>query len=741
MQLRDANPSKETTTKERAGPKTRSVTAQEICTLRNGKEFSAPTATTPEPKSSPLSAKGTDDNVTIPYLKTVKARNYTDNHKDTGPMKTFCNEGRNKEAAVRLTYGEVRTEVTISSATHKSTKGIASFQKKKLAAICKACTTAKRLISEKLAKNYSCNDMLCCKKFVENIMYVSNTHLVCAFKEYLIYDDTNEFLKRLYHKAELSLRLHTLYAYYKKYGNVRPNYAILQERNILVSNIATKKLCAKSKQRKVTSEKVDNAEENNLFTSAFFKELDQDDRNVSIRMNGLSTELKDAIPITKMQSYLKSQSSYKKEERKQCESCVSHKRQDTLPKLISKSSSKEPVEKPEKVKKIEIEKIEKVRDVDKAEKIESPEKVEKIEDLHELVRSTKELDEPKTSIQPKCKCRIVLASSPKRIVNFKLHIDPKTAQPSPPPNLNIRISKRGSVDLEMPVPTQSFINPIPALKQVEEKSIDHLSKKNGQDVDAIYPLAVKLHTNLNVEQSKMKQGSEPGPRTEKRSKRNKGLMRRKTCDDVPDSNNDLKMLCLKYGGESSGLNGRAIPVNTQNIGRNIPISKASERINALTHLPYNITPEKSQLPRVFAASIVSSNSRQFHLNAMPTHIEQLRNKRLGYDSVPRNSPVHRPQFPRRKATDLGSQKAQFSSLPSTPEGSFLTAVARLGSCEIQEHKSTFLSQRQASTELTQHMTINPVRDRNVGARRKFTPEFQQLADNRLRPSSRIRSKQ
>jgi hypothetical protein len=44
-------------------------------------------------------------------------------------------------------------------------------------------------------------------KMINDILYNEKTHYVEAFKEYLIYEDYNEFLKRYYKNSELKIKI------------------------------------------------------------------------------------------------------------------------------------------------------------------------------------------------------------------------------------------------------------------------------------------------------------------------------------------------------------------------------------------------------------------------------------------------------------------------------------------------------------------------------------------------------
>ena len=64
--------------------------------------------------------------------------------------------------------------------------------------------------------------------------------MVSIFKDYLILDDINEFLKRPYTLKETNSRLPKLCAFYDKYSQVFPNYVVLPESKYMFKNIQRK---------------------------------------------------------------------------------------------------------------------------------------------------------------------------------------------------------------------------------------------------------------------------------------------------------------------------------------------------------------------------------------------------------------------------------------------------------------------------------------------------------------------
>ena len=71
-------------------------------------------------------------------------------------------------------------------------------------------------------------------------MYNEPRHIVSIFKDFLIYDDFSEYLKRYYTKTECVDRLPRIFALYQSYSKVFPNYVSLPESKYMFKNIERK---------------------------------------------------------------------------------------------------------------------------------------------------------------------------------------------------------------------------------------------------------------------------------------------------------------------------------------------------------------------------------------------------------------------------------------------------------------------------------------------------------------------
>lgn len=61
-------------------------------------------------------------------------------------------------------------------------------------------------------------------KVINDLIYNEPMHIVSVFKDYLIMDDINEFLRRPYATVEQRLKLSRVCHYYEQFSEVFPNY-------------------------------------------------------------------------------------------------------------------------------------------------------------------------------------------------------------------------------------------------------------------------------------------------------------------------------------------------------------------------------------------------------------------------------------------------------------------------------------------------------------------------------------
>ena len=85
-------------------------------------------------------------------------------------------------------------------------------------------TKEKKLIIQKNLKKYNTSIKKYNKYIINAIIFDQRNHIVTVFKNYLLWDDVSEFLKRYYKRKENLARLPTIAEYYEKYTLFSPNY-------------------------------------------------------------------------------------------------------------------------------------------------------------------------------------------------------------------------------------------------------------------------------------------------------------------------------------------------------------------------------------------------------------------------------------------------------------------------------------------------------------------------------------
>ena len=178
--------------------------------------------------------------------------------------------------------------------------------------ICTKKKTFEGIITASLGRKYLTTRESYNTKVVSDIIYNENTHIVSVFKDYLIYDDISEFLKRFYATRETATRLPKIYDFYDKYSKVFPNYIVLREKKYMFKNISKKQRVIDEQQKRATEVEEKKAEidlndesglgtnsKRVLFTPTIMKDLNKSDSIFEKTDKGDSD--------TQLKSYIKSQ--------------------------------------------------------------------------------------------------------------------------------------------------------------------------------------------------------------------------------------------------------------------------------------------------------------------------------------------------------------------------------------------------------------------------------------------------
>ena len=108
-------------------------------------------------------------------------------------------------------------------------------------------------------------------KMINDILYNEKTRYVEAFKEYLIYEDYNEFLKRYYKSLEIGIKLPKILIFYEKYSKIYANYTVIPESKYMYKNIKRKqKMIDQMQNNDINSEYEDDEESNEDISNTVF---------------------------------------------------------------------------------------------------------------------------------------------------------------------------------------------------------------------------------------------------------------------------------------------------------------------------------------------------------------------------------------------------------------------------------------------------------------------------------------
>ena len=158
-----------------------------------------------------------------------------------------------------------------------------------------------KYINSQLKSKYKINENIHNIVCIENIIFNEKCHLVALFKDFLIYDDDYEFLKRFYNLKESNKKLNLYFSYYEQYSISYPNYTILPESKYIYKNIHKKQRMLEKQQslekdeserKKSTKEnKVNNIDNNNnkdIFNSNIYYSILKGSENDCNSIFGLS---------------------------------------------------------------------------------------------------------------------------------------------------------------------------------------------------------------------------------------------------------------------------------------------------------------------------------------------------------------------------------------------------------------------------------------------------------------------
>jgi hypothetical protein len=150
-------------------------------------------------------------------------------------------------------------------------------------------------IQKRLRQKYLTQPDWYLKKVINQIIFDEKNRLVSRFKDYLIFDDLTDMLKRYYKISECHLRLPKIYEYYDSFTQIFPNYNNLPEAKYIYKNIERKQriindqeenimgkiLVTNNSKRTSRMNSINrNTEEDNIFNTEIMNSILNESKNI-----------------------------------------------------------------------------------------------------------------------------------------------------------------------------------------------------------------------------------------------------------------------------------------------------------------------------------------------------------------------------------------------------------------------------------------------------------------------------
>jgi hypothetical protein len=149
-----------------------------------------------------------------------------------------------------------------------------------------------RKVKGVIKKRYFVDKRIHGKKIVNDIVYNEKSHIVAKFKDFLLFDDMTEFLRRFYSLNECRSRLHKIYNYYENFSRIFPNYIILPEAKYIYKNIQKKQKMIDNQQRHDEKDRKDKLDDDNIFNTDVYNSIMNQTETTFRHDNSVSLMLK-----------------------------------------------------------------------------------------------------------------------------------------------------------------------------------------------------------------------------------------------------------------------------------------------------------------------------------------------------------------------------------------------------------------------------------------------------------------
>lgn len=132
----------------------------------------------------------------------------------------------------------------------------------------------KSSIKKKLSIKFQTDSSKFNIKLINDIIYNEKANIVGKFKDYLIYDDTSEFLKRYYKLKETASRLPKIFDFYSSYSKIFPNYISISMAKYIYKNIQKKqKMIDKMQKNEQNEDSYEIDKRDKIFNTNLYNSL------------------------------------------------------------------------------------------------------------------------------------------------------------------------------------------------------------------------------------------------------------------------------------------------------------------------------------------------------------------------------------------------------------------------------------------------------------------------------------
>lgn len=139
----------------------------------------------------------------------------------------------------------------------------------------------KKIVNRQLSEKHQTDAGSYNVRIINDIIYNEKAHIVAKFKDFLIFDDTSEFMRRHFKINESKQRLRKVLDFYDTYSKIFANYIILPEAKYMYKNIQRKQKMIDGQQRTYNEEKLPK-ETDKIFNTEIYNSIMNQTENLPL---------------------------------------------------------------------------------------------------------------------------------------------------------------------------------------------------------------------------------------------------------------------------------------------------------------------------------------------------------------------------------------------------------------------------------------------------------------------------